>query len=71
MILREPEIYYAAVCLVMVCSSLFCALVRYFHLCRPFDEHEEYFYPARKLITFVYVHHSAVDFCLDGRRCTL
>ena len=46
MILREPEIYYAAVCLVMVCSSLFCALVRYFHLCRPFDEHEEYFYPA-------------------------
>lgn len=54
MILREPEIYYAAVCLVMVCSSLFCALVRYFHLCRPFDEHEEYFYPARKLITFVY-----------------
>ena len=38
----------------MVCSSLFCAMVRYFHMCRPFDEHEEYFYPARKLITFVY-----------------
>ena len=54
MILREPEIYYAAACLIMVCSSLFCAMVRYFHMCRPFDEHEEYFYPARKLITFVY-----------------
>ena len=54
MIIQGFEIYYAAACLIMVCSSLFCALVRYFHMCRPFDEHEEYFYPARKLITFVY-----------------
>lgn len=42
MILREPEIYYAAACLIMVCSSLFCAMVRYFHMCRPFDEYEVY-----------------------------
>ena len=55
MIIQGFEIYYAAACLIMVCSSLFCAMVRYFHMCRPFDEHEEYFYPARKLITFVYV----------------
>ena len=54
MIIQGFEIYYEAACMIMVCSSLFCAMVRYFHMCRPFDEHEEYFYPARKLITFVY-----------------
>ena len=54
MIIQGPEIYYAASCLILVVTSLFCALVRYFHMCRPFDEEEAYFYPARKLITIVY-----------------
>lgn len=54
MIIQGPEIYYAASCLILVVTSLFCALVRYFHMCRPFDEEETYFYPARKLITIVY-----------------
>lgn len=54
MIIQGPEIYYAASCLILVVTSLFCALVRYFHMCRPFDEEETYFYPARKLITIIY-----------------
>lgn len=54
MIIQGPEIYYAASCLILVVTSLFCALVRYFHMCRPFDEKEAYFYPARKLITSIY-----------------
>ena len=54
MIIQGPEIYYAASCLILVVTSLFCATVRYFHMCRPFDEEEAYFYPARKLITIVY-----------------
>lgn len=54
MIIQGPEIYYAASCLILVATSLFCALVRYFHMCRPFDEEETYFYPARKLITIIY-----------------
>lgn len=54
MIIQGPEIYYAASCLILVVTSLFCALVRYFHMCRPFDEKEAYFYPARKLITIIY-----------------
>ena len=54
MIIQGPEIYYAASCLILVVTSLFCPLVRYFHMCRPFDEEEAYFYPARKLITIVY-----------------
>lgn len=53
MIIQGIEIYYAAACLILVCSSVFCAFVRYFHMCRPFDENESYFYPARKLITFI------------------
>lgn len=54
MIIQGPEIYYAASCLILVVTSLLCATVRYFHMCRPFDEEEAYFYPARKLITIVY-----------------
>ena len=54
MIIQGPEIYYAASCLILVVTSLLCATVRYFHMCRPFDDEEAYFYPARKLITIVY-----------------
>ena len=43
MIIQGIEIYYAAACLILVCSSVFCAFVRYFHMCRPFDENESYF----------------------------
>lgn len=54
MIFQTPEIYYAAACMVYVLSSLFCATLRWFHMCRPFDKHEEYFYPARRLIAFIF-----------------
>lgn len=54
MIIQGIEVYYAAACLILVCTSLICAVIRSFHMCRPFDENEAYFYPARKLITFVY-----------------
>ena len=54
MVLQTPELYYAAAGLVLVCSSLFCAFVRCFHMCRPFDKQESYFYPARRLMTFIF-----------------
>lgn len=54
MVIQGPDIVYAAVCLIFVCVSIFCALVRYFHMCRPFNDEEAYFYPARKFITLVY-----------------
>lgn len=50
-----PYIYYAAACFAFVLSSLFCAVVRWFHMCRPFDKEEAYFYPARRLITLIFL----------------
>lgn len=50
-----PYIYYAAACFAFVLSSLFCAVVRWFHMCRPFDREEAYFYPARRLITLIFL----------------
>lgn len=50
-----PDIYYAAACFAFVLSSLFCGVVRWFHMCRPFDREEAYFYPARRLITFIFL----------------
>lgn len=54
MLIDGSEILQAAACLTLVCSSLFCAFVRYFHMCRPFAGQESYFYPARKLMTLIY-----------------
>lgn len=50
-----PYIYYAAACFAFVLSSLFCAVVRWFHMCRPFNKEEAYFYPARRLITLIFL----------------
>lgn len=40
MIIQGIEVYYAAACLIQVCTSLICAVIRSFHMCRPFDENE-------------------------------
>lgn len=50
-----PYIYYAAACFAFVLSSLFCAVIRWFHMCRPFDRKESYFYPARRLVTLIFL----------------
>lgn len=55
MIIQGAYIYYAAACLTFVLSSLFCAVVRWCHMCRPYNMRERYFYPARRLISFIFL----------------
>ena len=35
-----------------ILSSLFFAVVRWFHVCRPYEKQAEYYYPGRKVVTF-------------------
>lgn len=45
---------YSDACLVFIVTGLICAVVRWFHMCRPYDREEKYFYPARRQVTFYY-----------------
>lgn len=55
MIIQGAYVYYAAACLTFVLSSLFCAVVRWCHMCRPYNMRERYFYPARRLISLIFL----------------
>lgn len=48
------DIFFADACLVYMVAGLFCALVRWFHICRPYSADVEYYYPARKQMSVFY-----------------
>lgn len=47
----SSEAFCAATCLIYIFSGIFCGIVRWFHICHPFNQKKDYFYPARKGIT--------------------
>ena len=42
---------FAGAGLVFIVTGLIGGFIRFRHMCRPFSEREEYFYPARKQVT--------------------
>lgn len=49
------DIFFADACLVYILAGIFCALVRWFHVCGPYSgDAADYYYPARKQLTFFY-----------------
>lgn len=48
------DILYADACLIFMVTGVICAIVRWLHMCRPYDENCDYFYPARRQITFFF-----------------
>lgn len=53
-IFTQPENFYSLACYTYILSGVICAVVRWFHMCRPFDQRGDYFYPARRQVTFFY-----------------
>ena len=52
----EPETLFCAYAtLVFIVCCLVCATVRWFHMCRPYDKQERYYYPARKHVAISYI----------------
>ena len=47
----SSEMLCAAACLIYIFSGIFCGIVRWFHMCHPYDLKGDYFYPARKGVT--------------------
>lgn len=49
-----PEIFYSLACFTFILSGVFGAIVRWCHMCRPYDKQGDFFYPARRQVTFFY-----------------
>lgn len=45
-------IFYSDVCLIFIVTGIICAVVRWFHMCRPYNQEADYYYPARRQFTF-------------------
>ena len=49
------DIFFADACLTYILAGIFCALVRWFHVCVPYSgDAADYYYPARRQLTFFY-----------------
>lgn len=44
----------ADACLLFIATGIICAIVRWCHMCRPYDEQDDFYYPARRQVTFFY-----------------
>ena len=51
--ISHPTNCYFAIALLHVFSALYFAAVRWFHVCAPYKQHPDYYYPARKWITLM------------------
>ena len=51
--INEVSLAYNA-CLILVVAAVVCGIVRWFHMCRPYDKSESFFYPARKIVSLQY-----------------
>lgn len=49
------DILCADACLVFIVTGIICAVLRWFHMCRPYNREENYFYPARKEVALTYL----------------
>jgi len=47
--LATAEYYYSLAQLAYILSALFFAVVRWFHMCRPYDASPDYYYPGRRV----------------------
>lgn len=48
------DIYHADACLVFMLTGVICGVIRWAHMCRPYDKEWHYFYPARNLVGFFF-----------------
>lgn len=53
--LTDMDLYIWASCFTLTLTGVYCALVRLFHMCRPYDKYRHYFYPSRKTVTILFL----------------
>lgn len=48
------DLLYSDACLIFIVVGVTCAIIRWFHMCHPFDKQERYFYPARRQVSMFF-----------------
>lgn len=43
---------YSLACYTFILTSVVCAIVRWFHVCKPYEENKDYYFPGRKVYVF-------------------
>lgn len=51
----ESSLFCYSACLILLVTALICSVIRWFHLCHPYDQRADYFYPSRKCVTAYYL----------------
>lgn len=51
------DLIYGGLCWTLVVTCILCAVFRRFHLCHPFHQHPDYYYPARKFVCAFFLCH--------------
>lgn len=51
--MSEPLIY-SLTCHTFIVACVVCAIIRWCHMCKPYGEKRDYYYPARRQMTFFY-----------------
>ncbi|MGM9739023.1 MAG: helix-turn-helix domain-containing protein [Candidatus Cryptobacteroides sp.] len=49
------NLYIWASCFAYVLAGVFCAILRWCHMCHPYDRYKHYFYPSRKTVTILFL----------------
>ena len=53
--LTTMNLYIWASCFAYVLAGVFCAILRWFHMCHPYYRYRHYFYPSRKTVTILFL----------------
>lgn len=51
----SPDIYYALACFTNVLTGIFCSVVRWCHMCRPYESRGDFFYPVRRQVSLFFI----------------
>lgn len=50
----SPDIFYALACFTYIIVGITCGIIRWCHMCHPYDKQADFFYPARRQVTFYF-----------------
>lgn len=53
--LTTTDLIYGGICWTFITCCILCAVFRWFHLCHPYDQDADYYYPARRFVCAFYL----------------
>ena len=51
----EKSLFCYSACLILMVTAAICSVIRWYHMCHPYDRQADYFYPSRKYVTYYFL----------------